>query len=100
MTVSLKDMIARQPPEIQKKIRARSAELIAEELARVKRQQAIPAYHLFVDAKGDWCWQLVAPTGKILATSWEGYKTKRLCVASINRVRSAATSQHMVVEAA
>jgi uncharacterized protein YegP (UPF0339 family) len=100
MTVSLKDMIGRQPPEVQEKIKARTAELIAEELARAKHLGSEPAYHLYVDSSGNWRWQLIAPTGKILAASGEAYKTKRTCLASINRVRSAACAEMVVIEAA
>ena len=99
MTVSLKEMMKRLPPERRKKIKARAAELIAAERVRLTRQKATPAYHLFLDLAGDWQWQLIAPSGKVLATSAEGYKTKKACLDSIERVRSAASAETLVMEA-
>jgi uncharacterized protein len=98
MTVPLKTMISRLPVAEQKKVKARAAELIAAERVRLARGKATPAYHLYLDIAGDWQWQLIAPTGKVLATSAEGYKSKKACLIGIQRVRSAASAEALVME--
>ena len=100
MTVSLKDMINRQPPEVQKNIRSRSAELIAEELARSEKATSSTTYQIFVDASGGWRWRLIAANGRILASSGEAYKSKKSCLASVSRVRSAAGAGTVIIAVA
>jgi uncharacterized protein len=97
MTVSLKTMIQRLPPDRQTKIKARAAQLIAEELAR---QDRCDTFHVFKDASGQWRWQLIAANGDVLASSEDGFKTKKACLTGIERVRSAAGAETVVVAAA
>jgi uncharacterized protein YegP (UPF0339 family) len=50
-------------------------------------------FHIFKDKGGDFRWRLVAPNGKIIADSAEGYTTKQACqdgIASVKRYAGAA----------
>jgi uncharacterized protein len=100
MTVSLKDMMKRLPLERQRKIRARAAVLIAQERARSEAPPLGTTFQIYVDASGGWRWHLVAANGRILAASGEVYKTKKTCLASISRVKSAANAETAIIEAA
>ncbi|CAM4030514.1 YegP family protein [Corallococcus sp. ZKHCc1 1396] len=40
-------------------------------------------FHTYMDAKSEWRWQLVAPNGRVVADSGEGYS-------SLSAVREAA----------
>ena len=42
----------------------------------------------FIDASGQWGWNLVAANGRIIATSAERYQTRAECLEAIELVKS------------
>lgn len=42
-------------------------------------------WEIYQDAKDEWRWRRVAPNGKIVGASTEGYKTRAACVANAKR---------------
>ena len=49
-------------------------------------------FQVFADAKGEWRWRLVAANGKRIASSGEGYKSRKHCLAAIELVKRASTA--------
>ena len=49
-------------------------------------------FHTFEDRAGQWRWQLVAPNGKIVADSGEGYSSLSAVRDAAERVKSHAGS--------
>ena len=45
------------------------------------------------DNKGAWRWRLMAGDGRIVATSGEGYKSRKDCMAAITVVKSAGNAK-------
>jgi len=37
------------------------------------------------DSKGEWCWKRIAPNGKVVGASTEGYKNRSDCIANAER---------------
>ena len=50
-------------------------------------------FALYKDRKGEWRWRLTAANGEIIATSGDGYKSKKACLAAIELVRAAASAK-------
>lgn len=42
-------------------------------------------WEFYKDSKGDWRWKRIAPNGKIVGASTEGYKNKASCIANAIR---------------
>lgn len=42
-------------------------------------------WEFYKDSRGDWRWRRIAPNGKIVGASSEGYKNKSDCIANANR---------------
>ncbi len=42
-------------------------------------------WEIYQDGNGEWRWRRVAPNGKIVAASSEGYKNRSDCVANARR---------------
>ena len=53
----------------------------------------VPVFQIYKDRREEWRWRLVSGGGKIIATSGESYKSKKLCVAAIEIVKSAAHAE-------
>ena len=51
------------------------------------------AFHMIKGAKSEWRWSLTGSNGQIIATSGEGYKSKRDCLAAIALVKSSANAK-------
>lgn len=49
-----------------------------------------PTFELYEDRAGEWRWRLVAPNGKIIADSGEGYSSKQGARRGIESVRRSA----------
>lgn len=54
-------------------------------------------YEVFVDAIGEYRFNLLAPNGKVIAVS-EGYKTKNSVIKGINAVRKHAVTNFIEVK--
>lgn len=50
-------------------------------------------FHVFKDAKGEWRWHLRAANGKNIASSGEGYKAEKDCLAAIGLVKKAGDAE-------
>ena len=50
-------------------------------------------FHVFKDAKGEWRWHLRAANGKNVASSGEGYKAEKDCLAGIELVKKAGSAE-------
>ena len=42
-------------------------------------------WEFYQDAKGEWRWRRIAPNGRVVAASTEGYKNHADCVANARR---------------
>lgn len=42
-------------------------------------------WEFYKDSKGDWRWKRIAPNGRIVGASTEGYKNKASCTANARR---------------
>lgn len=51
------------------------------------------SFHMFKDAEGRWRWRLVDATGKLVASSGHGYKTRKECMSAIAQVRHAGDAK-------
>ena len=49
-------------------------------------------FQLYKDQKGDFRWRLMASNGQTVATSGEGYKSKKSAIAGIESVKKNAPS--------
>jgi uncharacterized protein YegP (UPF0339 family) len=64
-------------------LRAPTARAAADERARAK-------FEVYKDRAGEFRWRLKAQNTQVLATSGDGYKTKRDCMSGIESVKRAA----------
>lgn len=58
--------------------------------ARFAEEPRAGTFEVYADKSGEHRWRLVALNGKTVATSGEGYKEKRDCLAGIDAVRRIA----------
>jgi uncharacterized protein len=56
----------------------------------VQEKKAAATFEVYQDKGGEYRWRLRAQNAQILATSSEGYKEKRSCLASIDSVKKNA----------
>jgi uncharacterized protein YegP (UPF0339 family) len=56
-------------------------------------------FHIFTDGGGAFRWRLVAPNGKIIAASGEGYTSKQSCLEGIAAVKAYAPRAEIVTDA-
>jgi uncharacterized protein YegP (UPF0339 family) len=63
---------------------------------------ALMTYYYFKDHKGEWRWHLKAASGRIIASSGEGYKDERECLDDIDWVKASKDArverQHPVAQ--
>lgn len=53
---------------------------------------------IYKDKKGEWRFNIVAPNGRIVADSGEGYRTKYFCRKNINRIIEQIRADTFVIE--
>ncbi len=53
------------------------------------RKSTALQFQVFKDARGEWRWRLQAGNGKSIASSGEGYKSKKDCLSAIDLVKHA-----------
>jgi uncharacterized protein YegP (UPF0339 family) len=49
-------------------------------------------FEVYKDKKSEWRWRLRSADGKIIASSAEGYKSRKACLAAIALVRTASSA--------
>lgn len=56
-------------------------------------------FEVFLEDTGlfQWRWKLIAPNGKIIATSGEGYENRAHCLRMIGRLRTVTLGADLVV---
>ncbi len=55
-------------------------------------------FHIYNDAGGAFRWRLVAPNGKIIADSAEGYTSKQSCLEGIAAVKAHAPTAEIITD--
>jgi len=63
-----------------------------------KESLAMGRFHIFTDGGGAYRWRLVAPNGKIIADSGEGYTSKQSCLEGIAAVKAHAQGAEIVTD--
>ncbi|MBN1438095.1 MAG: DUF1508 domain-containing protein [Anaerolineales bacterium] len=53
-------------------------------------------FEVYKDKEGQYRWRLVAPNGRSIADSGEGYSSKQACLEGIESVRQNATGAQVV----
>ena len=69
-----------------------------EEKQASDEKKAKASFEVYKDKAGEYRWRLRAMNKQILATSGEGYKEKRSCLAAIESVKRAAVEAPVVDE--
>lgn len=49
-------------------------------------------YHMYIDARREYRWKLLAGNNRTIADSGEGYKNEADCLAAINLVKGSSTA--------
>ena len=65
----------------------------AKRLAEFDEACLLPLYHVYKDRRGEWRWRLVSGGGKIIASSGEGYESRKACVAAMTILKFAAEAE-------
>ena len=50
-----------------------------------RKDTRMDKWRIYQDAKGEWRWERIAPNGRIVGASSEGYKNRADCVANAKR---------------
>ena len=72
----------------------------SEEKKASDEKKAKATFEVYKDRSGEYRWRLRAMNKQVLATSSEGYKEKRSCLAAIESVKKAAAEAPVVDEQA
>ena len=71
---------------------------VAEEKKASEEKKARASFEVYKDKSGQYRWRLRSMNKQILATSGEGYKEKRDCLAAVESVKRAAAEAPVVDE--
>jgi len=50
-----------------------------------RKKTIVDKWEFYQDPKGDWRWRRIAPNGRIVGNSGEGYRNRADCVANARR---------------
>ena len=56
-------------------------------------QSRTMTFQMYKDSAGEWRWLLLGTNGKLIASSGAGYKSRKMCLATIALVKKAADAE-------